>query len=100
VVGCEARFGGSLRFQATRLPAGRLSDLTACVGEGGWELTGGERRGADLLEEGRLERPAAARRWVGIDDTDAKPELMLGDLDRQLEIGIVRDHNRDVTSHS
>ena len=98
MVGCEARFGGSLRFQAlVGLPAGWLSDLATCVGEHRWELAGGEGRGTDLLEERWLECTAAARRRVRVDDTDAKPELALSDLDRQLEIGVVRDHNGDVT---
>jgi hypothetical protein len=98
------RFGGWVRGPLRRvsafpgpLPACRLSDLAACIREHGRELAGGECGRTDLLDERRPECAAAARGRVGIRDADAKPELVLSDLDRELEVGVVGDHAGDLT---
>ena len=59
------------------------------------ELTRAERRRADLLEERWLKRTASARGRVRVHDTDSDSEHALSDLDRELEIGVVRDHHGD-----
>src|SRR6266545_2271877 len=53
-------------------------------------------RRAELFEEGRLKRTASTRGRVRVDDADPDPELGLGDLNRQLEIRVVRDHDGDL----
>jgi hypothetical protein len=97
-VGCEARFGGSLRLWGgpAALPACGFVDLASGVGQHGRELAGGEYRGAQLLEEGWLQGAASPGGRMRVDDADAETELALGDLDRQLQVGVVRDHDRDI----
>jgi hypothetical protein len=34
---------------------------------------------------------------VGVDDADAESEFVLGDPDRELEVGVVRDNDRGLT---
>ena len=40
-----------------------------------------------------MKRTASTPWWVRVDDADPDSELSLGDLDRQLEIGVVGDHH-------
>lgn len=88
MAGCEARFGGSLRFQEGS-PTRGLADLAAPVAKEGCELASAERCRSQLLEERGPERAASPRSRMQVDDADTDPDLGLRDLDRQLEVGVV-----------
>src|SRR6266487_7138938 len=87
VAGCEARFGGPLRFgDLHRLPARRLVDLSVGVGEHSGKLACPQGRLSDLLEERWLQRSASALRRVRVDDPHDQAELALHDGNRLLEV--------------
>ena len=87
----SASQGSTLPYQ----PAGLWISPLASVSTGAnWQAASVEVRSC-LKKVGWSAR--LRRGWrVRVDDADTEAEFSLHDLDRQLQIGVVRDHDRDV----
>ena len=97
-LGARPAPAGLCGSKRTSLPGRGLVDLAGCIVQDQRELARSERSLANLLKEGGLKVTAPVLGGMRVDYAHAHPEVVLGQSDRLLKVGVVRYDNRDLAA--